>query len=131
MEPARWTFPAARMKGGREFCVPLSRGALDVPDRARALSPEPSLVFPSNTGGLLARTAPGRVLREPEWPRHSTGPVRAPGRGWPSPESLRRLRRPASPTCRNASSFGLVSAPNLVERRAEVLQAWCDCVTPR
>ena len=31
--------------------------------RARALSPESSLVFPSRTGGPLPRNAPGRVLR--------------------------------------------------------------------
>ena len=46
MEAARWTIPASRMKAGREFCVPLSTGALDVLERARALSPESSLVFP-------------------------------------------------------------------------------------
>ena len=55
--------PASRIKAGREFSVPLSTGALDVLERARALSPESSLVFPSRTGGLLPRNAPGRVLR--------------------------------------------------------------------
>ena len=63
VEAARWTIPGSRMKAGREFCVPLSTGALDVLERARALSPELSLVFPSKTGGLLVRNAPGRVLR--------------------------------------------------------------------
>ena len=63
LKARRWTIPASRMKAGREFCVPLSTGALDVIERARTLSPESSLVFPSKTGGLLARNAPGRVLR--------------------------------------------------------------------
>ena len=45
----------------RVLC-PLSTGALDVLDSARALSPESSLVFPSKTGGLLPRNAPGRLL---------------------------------------------------------------------
>ena len=38
LESARWTIPALRMKAGREFTVPLSTGALDVLERARALS---------------------------------------------------------------------------------------------
>ena len=63
VEAARWTIPAARMKAVQEFCVLLSTGALDVLERARVPSPEPSLVFPSKTGGLLAGNAPGRVLR--------------------------------------------------------------------
>ena len=55
--------PASRMKARREFSVPLSTGALGVLERARALSPESSLVFPSKTSGQLPRNAPGRVLR--------------------------------------------------------------------
>ena len=47
MEAATWTIPASRMKAGREFSVPLSTAALAVLERARALSPESSLVFPS------------------------------------------------------------------------------------
>ena len=63
LESARWTIPALRMKAGREFTVPLSTGALDVLERARALSGESALVFPSRSGGPLAVNAPGRVLR--------------------------------------------------------------------
>ena len=51
-----------RMKTGREFAVALSGGALEVLDRARALSPESSLVFPLTIGRPLARNVPGRVL---------------------------------------------------------------------
>ena len=63
MDAATWTIPASRMKAGREFAVPLSTGALDVLQRARALSGESPFVFPSRSGGLLPVKAPGRVLR--------------------------------------------------------------------
>ena len=62
VEAGRW-IPASRIKAEREFSVPLSTGALGVLGRARVLSPESSLVFPSTTGGLLPRNAAGRVLR--------------------------------------------------------------------
>ena len=104
VEAATWTIPASRMKAGREFSVPLSTGALGVLERARALSPESSLVFPSRTGGPLPVNAPGS-------PRRFTGSVRARGRGWQSPASRRRSRRPASPMCREAGSFRRISAP--------------------
>ena len=60
---ARWTIPASRMKAGREFVVPLSTGALDVLERARAMSGKSSYVFPSRTGGPLPTKAPGSLLR--------------------------------------------------------------------
>ncbi len=128
---ARWMIPAARMKAGREFCVPLSTGALDVLKRARALSPESSLVFPSKTGGLLARSAPGRVLRRagvsstPHGFRSSAWSWMAES-GVPAEVAEACLAHvPRSPVVR------AYQRSDLLERRVEVLQAWSDYVTPR
>ena len=63
LEAGVWTIPASRMKAGREFTVPLSRGALGVLWRVRSVSPESSLVFPSRTGGPLP--APVERVRSP------------------------------------------------------------------
>ena len=119
LKTGRWTIPAARMKAGREFAVPLSEGALEVLERARALSPGSSLVFPSRTGGVLQRNAPGS-------PQRFTASVRARGREWPSPASRPRLPRLASPTYRAARFVRAYQRSDLLERRAEVMQAWSD-----
>ena len=63
MDASRWTIPAARMKPGREFTVPLSTVALDVLERARELSGGLPLVFPSRTGRTIAPKTVSRVLQ--------------------------------------------------------------------
>ena len=115
MEAATWTIPASTMKAGREFSVTLEHGldARRAGAGAGSCPPKSSLVFPSRTGGPMPKNAPGRVLS----PRRSqpqigyTGSVRARGRGWPSPASRQRSRRPASPMSREAKSFRRISGP--------------------
>ena len=63
MDAATWTIPAARMKAGREFAVPLSTGALDVLRKAREWSDKSPLVFPSRTGRTLAPKTVSRLLQ--------------------------------------------------------------------
>ena len=90
VEAARWTIPASRMKAGREFSVPLSTGALGVLERARALSLESSLVFPSKTGGPLPVNAPGPVLRRAgvaSTDRPTSVPINLYGPEWSRPNS--------------------------------------------
>ena len=126
-----WTIPASRMKAGREFSVPLSTGALGVLGRARALSPESSLVFPSKTGGLLPRNAPGRVLRRAGVASTVHG-FRSSARSWMAETGV-----PAevAETClAHVPRSQVVQAyqrSDLLERRAEVLQAWSNYVTQR
>lgn len=63
LKAVRWTMPAPGMTAGREVAVPLSTGALEVLEPARAPSSDSSLVSQSRTGAMLPRNAPGCVLR--------------------------------------------------------------------
>ena len=131
LEAGVWTIPESRMKGGREFSVPLSTGAFDVLERARALSPESSLVFPSKTGGLLARNAPGRVLRRARVDSTVHG-FRSSARSWMAetgvPAEVAEACLAHVPRSRVVQAY---QRSDLLERRAEVMQAWSDYVTPR
>ena len=126
LEAARWTIPASRMKAGREFSVPLSTGVLGVLGRARALSPESSLVFPSKTGGMLPRNAPGRVLRRAGVASTVHG-FRSSARSWMAesgvPAEVAEACLAHVPRSRVVQAY---QRSDLLERRAEVMQAWSD-----
>ena len=128
---ARWTIPESRMKAGREFSVPLSTGALGVLKRARELSPESPLVFPSRTGEPLPRNAPGRVLRRAGVASTVHG-FRSSARSWMAesgvPAEVAEACLAHVPRSRVVQAY---QRSDLLERRAEVLQAWCDYVTQR
>ena len=129
VDAGTWTIPASRMKGGREFSVPLSTGALGVLERARALSPESSLVFPSKTGGQLPRNAPGRVLRRAGVASTVHG-FRSSARSWMAESGV--PAEVAEACLAHVPRSQVVQAyqrSDLLERRAEVLQAWSDYVT--
>ena len=121
-----WTIPASRMKAGREFSVPLSAGALGVLGRARALSPESSLVFPSKTGAPLPRNAPGRVLRRAGVASTVHG-FRSSARTWMAesgiPAEVAEACLAHVPKSRVVQAY---QRSDLLERRAEVLQAWSE-----
>ena len=131
LEAARWTIPASRMKAGREFSVPLSTGALGVLERARALAPESSLVFPSKTGQPLPRNAPGRVLRRAEVASTVHG-FRSSARSWMAesgvPAEVAEACLAHVPRSKVVQAY---QRSDLLVRRAEVLQAWCSYVTQR
>ena len=128
IDVARWTIPASRMKAGRGFSVPLSAGALDVLDRARALSPESSLVFPSRTGGPLPVNAPGRVLRRAGVASTVHG-IRSSARSWMAesgvPVEIAEACLAHVPRCQVVQAY---QRSDLLERRAEVMQAWSDYI---
>ena len=126
-----WTIPASRMKAGREFSVPLGTGAREVLERARALSPGSSLVFPSRTGGVLPRNAPGRVLRRAGVASTVHG-FRSSARSWMAesgvPAEVAEACLAHVPRSRVVQAY---QRSDLLERRAEVMQAWGDYVTQR
>ena len=131
LEAGVWTIPASRMKAGREFSVPLSTGALSVLDRARALSPESSLVFPSRTGGLLPRNASGRVLRRAGVASTVHG-FRSSARSWMAESGV--PAEVAEACLAHVPRSQVVQAyqrSDLLQRRAEVLQDWSEYVTKR
>ena len=64
-ETAIWTIPGERMKGGREYRVPLSDRALAVLDEARALDDGSGLVFPAPAGRKpMSDSTLSKLLRE-------------------------------------------------------------------
>jgi integrase len=60
VEKATWTIPASRMKGGKEFVVPLSSVALAVLNRQRSVRTGDA-IFPGPSGSPLSYTAFSRA----------------------------------------------------------------------
>ena len=116
------------MKAGREFAVPLSSGSLDVLARARKLSDGSSLVFPSRTGGPLPSKAPLRVLRRAGVDSTLHG-FRSSARSWMGESGV--PAEVAEACLAHVPRSQVVQAyqrSDLLERRAEVLQAWSDYI---
>ena len=131
MAGARWTIPPARMKAGREFVVPLSTGALDVLERARALSGKSSYVFPSRTGGPLPTKAPGSLLRRAGVASTPHG-FRSSARSWMAetgvPAEVAEACLAHVPRSQVVQAY---QRSDLLERRAEVMQEWSEYLTRR
>ena len=132
VKAGRWTIPAARMKAGREFCVPLSTGALDVLERARTLSPESSRVcFPRRPADCWRGTGRGASFDEPGSASTVHG-FRSSARSWMAesgvPSKVAEACLAHVPRSRVVQAY---QRSDLLERRAEVMQAWCDYVTQR
>ena len=126
MDAARWTIPASRMKAGREFAVPLSTGALGVLDRARKLAPGSPLVFPSRNGGQLPPKAPLRVLKRAGVDSTLHG-FRSSARSWMAesgvPAEVAEACLAHVPRSKVVQAY---QRSDLLERRAEVMQAWSN-----
>ena len=131
MDAGRWTIPAARMKAGREFTVPLGAGALAVLERARKLSDGSPLVFPSRTGRVLAPKTVSGVLRRAGVDSTPHG-FRSSARSWMAeagvPAEVAEACLAHVPKSRVVQAY---QRSDLLERRAEVMQAWGDHVTQR
>ncbi len=124
MDAATWTIPASRMKAGREFTVPLGTAALDVLGRARELSGESPLVFPSRTGGPLPPKAPLRVLKRAGVASTLHG-FRSSARSWMAESGV--PAEVAEACLAHVPKSQVVQAyqrSDLLTRRAEVMQAW-------
>ncbi|MDE0359420.1 MAG: tyrosine-type recombinase/integrase [Gammaproteobacteria bacterium] len=131
MAAATWTIPASRMKAGREFAVPLSTGALDVLERARKLSGESPLVFPSRTGGPLPPKAPLRVLKRAGVASTLHG-FRSSARSWMAESGV--PAEVAEACLAHVPRSQVVQAyqrSDLLARRAEVMQAWGEYLGQR
>ncbi len=131
MDSRVWTIPAARMKAGRKFAVPLSTGALDVLERARKLSGGSPLVFPARTGRLLPRKAPLRVLRRAGVASTLHG-FRSSARSWMAESGV--SAEVAEACLAHVPRSKVVQAyqrSDLLERRVEVMQEWSERVTRR
>ncbi len=131
VDASRWTIPAARMKAGREFTVPLSTVALDVVERARELSGASPLVFPSRTGRTIAPKTVSRVLQVAGVDSTLHG-FRSSARSWMAETGV--PAEVAEACLAHVPKSQVVRAyqrSDLLERRAEVMQAWSNYVTQR
>ena len=129
MDAARWTIPASRMKAGREFTVPLGAVALGVLERARKLSDGSPLVFPSRTGRMLAPKTVSSVLRLAGVDSTLHG-FRSSARSWMAESGV--PAEVAEACLAHVPKSKVVQAyqrSDLLERRAEVLEAWGGYVT--
>ena len=128
-DAARWTIPAARMKAGREFAVPLGTGALSVLREARKLSGASPLVFPSRTGRTIAPKTVARVLQVAGVDSTLHG-FRSSARSWMAetgvPAEVAEACLAHVPKSRVVQAY---QRSDLLTRRAEVLQAWSDYLT--
>ena len=131
MDAARWTIPASRMKAGREFTVPLGAGALSVLERARQLSGGSPLAFPSRTGRVLAPRTVSGVLRRAGVDATLHG-FRSSARSWMAetgvPAEVAEACLAHVPKSKVVQAY---QRSDLLERRAEVLEAWGRYVTQR
>ncbi|MCY4398772.1 MAG: site-specific integrase, partial [Gemmatimonadetes bacterium] len=126
MDAGRWTIPASRMKAGREFAVPLSTGALEVLRKARKLSDKSPLAFPSRTGRMLAPKTVSRVLQMAGVDSTLHG-FRSSARSWMAetgvPAEVAEACLAHVPKSRVVQAY---QRSDLLERRAEVMQAWSE-----
>ncbi len=120
-----WTIPAERMKTRSEHRVPVSIAAMQVLQKAKALSNGSELVFPgaSGTKGLSGPTL-GRVLRLAEVPGTLHG-FRTSFRTWCGEEGVDRevAERALAHVVRNQVEAAYART-DLLERRREVMEAW-------
>jgi integrase len=131
MDGAKWTIPASRMKAGREFTVPLGAAALAVLERARKLSDGSPLVFPSRTGRVLAPRTVSGVLRRARVDSTLHG-FRSSARSWMAetgvPAEVAEACLAHVPKSKVVQAY---QRSDLLQRRAEVLEAWGGYVTQR
>ena len=125
-----WTVPAARMKGGREHRVPLSRAALAIlqPLHKSRVS---ELVFPGRSGQLdrtTMRTLLGRRLNRPDVTPHG---FRSSFRDWASETTTFPHE-----VCEQALAHTVGSAVerayrrgDLFEKRRALMEAWGEFCT--
>ena len=132
MDARTWTVPASRMKANREHRVPLSDAALDVLRRARELSDDSGLVFPSAKGRPLSNMTLTKVLRATGLAdRATTHGFRSSFRDW----TLEKTDTPwAVAESALAHTVGDATAQayarsDLYQKRAELMAAWGYFVT--
>ena len=125
---AIWTIPEDRMKMGREHRVPLSSGALDVLDQAKALGDGTGIVFPGKRGRPLGDATLSLLLRRLEVPCVPHG-MRSSFRDWCSETGVAREVAEAclAHVVKNKVEAAYARS-DLLERRREVMRAWSEYI---
>ena len=124
-----WTIPAHKTKSRREHRIPLSSGALNVLEQAKALSdgqPD-SLVFPSVRGGKMAEDTLTEFLRESEIPGTVHG-FRSTARDWLAEQT--NASWAVAESCLGhavgSTTARSYARTDYLPERAPIMQQWAD-----
>ena len=122
---ALWTIPATKMKAGAEHIVPLSKAAISVLERAKAMDTNrKNLVFPSARGKMIADAVLGRLPRNNNVAAVPHG-FRSSFRDWAAENDYERdvAEAALAHTVRNAVEAAYRRTSFLQKRRA-MMEAW-------
>ena len=132
LEAKVWTVPAARMKSGRQHCVPLSGRALAIlAVVAKARSGD--FVFPGGRhGSTLSDEAMERVLRGMKVAKATTHGFRSSFRDWAGNET--NFAREIAEACLAHAIGNAVEQAyrrgDALEKRRDLMNAWCSFCDP-
>ncbi len=129
LETRTWEISCGRMKGGKAHRIPLSNQALEVLDRARELTDDSGLIFPSMTGKVMTDSTVSKLLRENGVNGTPHG-MRSSFRDWAA-----EMTDCPREICEFALSHVVGNAAELAyrrtdyfERRRELMQSWADYI---
>jgi integrase len=132
LEAKVWTVPAARMKSGRQHCVPLSGRALAIlAELAKARSGD--FVFPGRRhGSPLSDGAMEMVLRRMKVAKATTHGFRSSFRDWAGNET--NFAREIAEACLAHAIGNAVEQAyrrgDALEKRRDLMNAWCSFCDP-
>jgi integrase len=135
LQERTWTLPPERAKTGRAHVVPLSTGALAV---LREMQPLRDLsdgfIFPGNGGGSMSQMTLLALLQRRMGRDVTTHGFRSAFRDWAGDEGNvpRELAEASLAHVIKDATERAYRRKTAVERRRQVMQAWCDfCLPPR
>ena len=129
LDARTWTVPAWKMKSNRPHRVPLSNAALDVLRRARELSDDSGLVFPSARGRPLSNMTLTKILRTTGLAdRTTTHGFRTSFKTWTMEQTSTpwAVGEAALAHTLGNSTEQAYARSDLFERRRTLMQQWAD-----
>jgi integrase len=131
LDAATWTIPASRMKMARDHRVPLSRQAVELLTRVRALNPDAALCFPTDTGKELQDMRLSSILHTLRIPSDQPGRTatvhgfRSTLRDWASEHGYSRdLAERALAHAVKDETEAAYHRTDLLEQRRPMMAAW-------
>ena len=124
-----WTIPAERMKAGKEHRVPLSRQALEVLDKARAIEDGSGWIFPSSKAKPLSDMSLTKLLRDNGLAAKATvHGFRTSFKTWcmETTDTPWAVGEAALAHTLGNSTEQAYARSDLFERRRELMQTWAD-----
>ena len=131
LDAATWTIPASRMKMARDHRVPLSRQAVELLTRVRALNPDAALCFPTDAGKELQDMRLSSILHTLRIPSDQPGRTatvhgfRSTLRDWASEHGYSRdLAERALAHAVKDETEAAYHRTDLLEQRRPMMAAW-------